>query len=36
MDAIIEKYKDETPRKVANATFQKEKVRDTNLGEIII
>lgn len=36
MDAIIEKYKDETPRKVANATFQKEKVRDTALGEVII
>jgi len=36
MDTIIEKYKDETARKVANATFQKEKVRNTNLGEVII
>ena len=35
-DTIIEKYKDETARKVANATFQKEKVRNTNLGEVII
>jgi len=36
MDSIIEKYKEETPRKVANATFQKEKVRDTALGDVII
>ncbi|AXH12054.1 Panacea domain-containing protein [Halarcobacter bivalviorum] len=33
---VIEKYKEDTPRKVANATFKIEKVRDTNLDEIII
>ena len=36
INTIIEKYKDATARKVANATFQKEKVRDTALGEVII
>jgi len=36
IEAVIEKYKDETARKVANATFRIEKVRDTALNEIII
>lgn len=33
---VIQKYKDETPRKVANSTFKIQKVRDTNLDEVII
>ena len=33
---ITEKYKDETARKIANACFQIEKVRKTDIGEIII
>lgn len=33
---IVEKYKNESPRKVANACFQLDEVRDTALNEIII
>ena len=33
---IVEKYKEETPRKIANACFQIDKVRKTTLNEIII
>lgn len=33
---IVDKYKDESPRKVANACFQLEEVRETSLEEIII
>lgn len=33
---ITEKYKDETARKIANACFQIEKVRNTALNEVII
>lgn len=33
---VVDKYKKETPRKVANACFQIEEVRKTKLGEIII
>ncbi len=33
---IVEKYKDESPRKVANACFKLDEVRDTKLNEIII
>ena len=33
---IVEKYKKETPRKIANACFQIDKVRKTTLNEIII
>jgi hypothetical protein len=36
IDSLIEKYKNDTARKVANATFQKQKVRDTAMGELII
>ena len=36
LENVIEKYKNETPRQMANATFAKEKVRTTVLGEIII
>ena len=33
---IVDKYKDESPRKVANACFQLDEVRETDLNEIII
>jgi uncharacterized phage-associated protein len=33
---VVDKYKDETARKIANATFQIEKVRETALNEVII
>ena len=33
---VTEKYKDETARKIANACFQIEKVRNTALNEVII
>ena len=33
---ITEKYKEETARKIANACFQIEKVRNTTLNEVII
>lgn len=33
---VVEKYKDATARKIANACFQIEKVRNTALNEIII
>lgn len=33
---IVEKYKDETARKIANACFQIDEVRKTAIGEIII
>lgn len=36
IDSIIDKYLDETPRKVANACFKIDKVRETKLNEIII
>jgi len=36
IEAIIEKYGEDTARKVANATFKIQKVRDTALNEIII
>lgn len=36
IEAIIEKYAEDTARKVANATFKIQKVRDTALNEIII
>jgi len=36
IDKVITKYKDETARKIANACFQIEKVRKTELNEIII
>lgn len=36
LQTIVEKYKKETPRQMANATFSKEKVRTTALGEVII
>lgn len=36
LEAVVEKYLKETPRQMANATFAKEKVRNTALGEIII
>jgi len=36
LESLVEKYKNETPRKVANATFAKEKVREAALGEVII
>lgn len=34
--SIVEKYQDDTPRKIANASFQIEKVRETPLNETII
>ncbi len=34
--AIVEKYKDDTARKIANACFQIDDVRNKNLDEIII
>jgi len=34
--AIVEKYKSETPRKMANTTFSIDKVRETKIGDIII
>ncbi|WP_419773765.1 type II toxin-antitoxin system antitoxin SocA domain-containing protein [Halarcobacter sp.] len=36
IEAVIEKYGEDTARKVANATFKIQKVRDTALNEIII
>jgi len=36
LESIVEKYKNETARQVANATFAKEKVRSTALNEVII
>ncbi|WP_417328560.1 type II toxin-antitoxin system antitoxin SocA domain-containing protein [Halarcobacter sp.] len=36
IEAVIEKYGEDTARKVANATFKIQKVRDTTLNEIII
>ncbi|PLY06202.1 MAG: DUF4065 domain-containing protein [Arcobacter sp.] len=33
---IVEKYKEETARKIANACFQIDKVRETQLNEVII
>jgi hypothetical protein len=36
MNTIVKKYLKETPRQMANATFQIEKVRNTPMGEIII
>lgn len=33
---VVEKYKDETSRKIANACFQIEEVRNTPLNEVII
>lgn len=36
IEAVIEKYSEDTARKVANATFRIEKVRDTALNEVII
>ena len=36
INKVITKYKDETARKIANACFQIEKVRKTELNEIII
>jgi len=36
IEAIIEKYGEDSARKVANATFKIQKVRDTALNEIII
>ncbi|RXJ90767.1 DUF4065 domain-containing protein [Arcobacter sp. CECT 8983] len=36
IEAVIEKYGEDTARKVANATFKIQKVRDTALNEVII
>jgi len=36
IDKIIKKYKDDTVRNIANATFKIEKVRETALNEVII
>jgi len=36
INKVVEKYKDETARKIANACFQINKVRDTALNETII
>ncbi|WP_424686607.1 MAG: type II toxin-antitoxin system antitoxin SocA domain-containing protein [Halarcobacter ebronensis] len=36
IEAVIEKYGEDTARKVANATFKIQKVRETALNEIII
>ena len=36
INKVIEKYKDETARKIANACFQIDKVRETALNDIII
>ena len=36
INKVVNKYKDETARKIANACFQIEKVRNTAVGEIII
>jgi len=36
LESVVEKYKNETPRQMANATFAKEKVRQTELGAVII
>ncbi len=36
IDSIIQSHKNDTPRKVANATFKNEKVRNTKLDELII
>ncbi len=36
LDKVISKYKDETPRKIANACFGIDKVRETIMGEVII
>ncbi|NVJ52681.1 MAG: DUF4065 domain-containing protein [Campylobacteraceae bacterium] len=36
IEAVIEKYSEDTARKVANATFKIQKVRDTALNEVII
>ena len=36
IDDILEKYKNATPRNIANACFNIEKVRETAKGEIII
>jgi len=36
INSIIEDYLEDTPRKVANATFKNEKVREANLGDVII
>lgn len=33
---VVKKYKNETSRKVANACFKIDKVRETQIGEIII
>jgi len=33
---IVDKYKEETPRKVANACFKIDEVRETELNEIIL
>jgi len=36
INKVITKYKDETARKIANACFQIDKVRQTQIGETII
>lgn len=36
INKVIEKYKNETARKIANACFQIDKVRETTLNDIII
>jgi hypothetical protein len=36
IDKIVEKYKHETPRKMANICFSIDKVRQTSSGEVII
>ena len=36
IDKIIKKYKDETPRKMANVCFAIDKVRETQNNEVII
>lgn len=36
ISSVVEKYKNDTPRNMANATFSIEKVRTTALGEVII
>jgi len=36
IDKIVTKYKEETPRKMANVCFSIDKVRETGIGEVII
>ncbi len=36
INKIVEKYKNETPRKMANVCFSIDKVRETSKGEVII